>query len=59
MLVKPNSTKSFAKNQAGGKGYNLYHLSKNDINVPNWVVICKKEFEDFCIRQKLSFKITK
>lgn len=58
MLVKPNSTKSFAKNQAGGKGYNLYHLSKNGISVPEWVVVCKKEFEDFCTRQDLNSKIS-
>ncbi len=47
LTVNMNSTSHYAKKEAGGKGYNLYLLSKNGFNVPSWTVLPPKVFEDF------------
>jgi len=47
MLVTLNSTNYFAKKEAGGKGYNLYLMSKAGFPVPEWVVFGKRYFHEF------------
>nr|BFD64091.1 phosphoenolpyruvate synthase [Bdellovibrio sp. HM001] len=47
MLVTPKSTLFFAKNEAGGKGFNLYLMSQAGLPVPEWVVFGKRYFHDF------------
>jgi len=47
MIVRPNSTYSYAKNEAGGKGFNLYLMSREGLPVPAWVVLGKRTFVRF------------
>lgn len=47
MLVTPHSTLFFAKNEAGGKGFNLYLMSQAGLPVPEWVVFGKRYFHLF------------
>lgn len=47
MLVLKNSVDNFAKQEAGGKGYNLYVMSKEGISVPEWVVLGRSCYERF------------
>lgn len=47
MLVTPKSTLFFAKNEAGGKGFNLYLMSQAGLPVPDWVVFGKRYFNEF------------
>lgn len=47
MLVTPKSTLFFAKNEAGGKGFNLYLMSQAGLPVPEWVVFGKRYFQEF------------
>lgn len=39
MIVKSNSSNYFVKKEAGGKGYNLYLLTRAGFSVPHWVVL--------------------
>ena len=39
MLVLSGSTEAFAKREAGGKGLNLYLMSREGFPVPAWVVL--------------------
>ena len=58
MLVTKDSTPFYAKNEAGGKGYNLYLLSSLGVPVPEWVVLGKRYFhqvlEENGLEQKLN-----
>lgn len=47
MLVTPQSTLFFAKNEAGGKGFNLYLMSQAGLPIPEWVVFGKRYFHLF------------
>ena len=47
MLVRKNSTKNFAKKEAGGKGYNLYLMSSIGVQVPDWTVLGRSVYETF------------
>ncbi len=47
LIVNKNSTKHFAKKEAGGKGHNLYLLTNSGFNVPDWIVLPPSVFEDF------------
>lgn len=49
MLVTPHSTLFFAKNEAGGKGYNLYLMSQAGLPIPEWVVFGKRYFQLFVL----------
>jgi pyruvate,water dikinase len=53
MLVTPKSTDFFAKAEAGGKGYNLFLMTKAGLNVPSWVVIGQRYFKQFLKEQKI------
>lgn len=46
-LVTPQSIDSYAKREAGGKGYNLYLLTREGLNIPPWVVLGASVFEEF------------
>lgn len=47
MLVTRESTPAFARTEAGGKGHNLYLLSREGLPVPSWVVLGKRYFARF------------
>ncbi len=47
LMVLPGSTDSFARAEAGGKGYNLYIMSCRGLPVPPWVVLGKRFFQAF------------
>lgn len=57
MLVTKSSTSFFAKNESGGKGYNLYLMSQSGLPVPDWVVLGKRHFDGFLEATKLRPKI--
>ena len=47
MLVTPRSTSFFAKNESGGKGYNLFLMSQAGLPVPEWIVFGRRFFNEF------------
>lgn len=58
MLVTANSTSHFAKDQAGGKGYNLYLLTQAGLPVPPWLILGKKFFSDFIQDKEIATSLT-
>lgn len=58
LLVTKDSTLNFAKQEAGGKGFNLYLLSRNNYPVPNWLAlgpsIYNRFLDDNNLREKIS-----
>lgn len=47
LCVTKDSTKHFAKKESGGKGYNLYLLSRHGINVPSFITLPPHFFIEF------------
>jgi pyruvate,water dikinase len=47
LLVLPESTAQFAHREAGGKGFNLYLMSREGLPVPPWVVLGPRVWERF------------
>lgn len=47
LLINQNSTQNYAARMAGGKGFNLYVMTKAGLNVPAWVVLGPDTFETF------------
>lgn len=47
MLITSSSTEHHARRHGGGKGYNLYLLSKQGLPVPPWVTLSARAFERF------------
>jgi pyruvate,water dikinase len=47
MLITLKSTETYAKREAGGKGFNLYLLSRQNFPVPVWVVLGASFFKSF------------
>ncbi len=47
MLVRSGSSDSFARREAGGKGYNLYLMSRLGLEVPEWVALGRGTYERF------------
>jgi len=47
LLVYKESTAGHAKLESGGKGYNLYRMSKENLPVPEWFIIGVSFFEEF------------
>lgn len=47
MIVYPNSTPVFARQESGGKGYNLYRTSKAGYPVPRWAVVGRSVYQQF------------
>lgn len=58
MLVLENSAAYFARNESGGKGYNLYLMQQQGIPIPDWAILGKSVYELFieksAIRQKIN-----
>lgn len=59
MLVTARSTRFFAKNEAGGKGFNLYLMTQAGLPVPEWVVFGQRFFRDFTRARGLDQQIEK
>lgn len=57
MLVTKQSTLFHAKNEAGGKGFNLYLMTQSGFPVPEWVVLGKRYFESFIEASSLKTSI--
>lgn len=57
MLVLENSTEYFAKNESGGKGYNLYLMQQEGIPIPGWVILGKSVYDSFILKCGISNKI--
>lgn len=57
MIVTPKSTLFYAKNEAGGKGFNLYLMSQAGLPVPEWVVFGKRYFHEFLQSQALGSEL--
>ena len=57
MIVTKNSTETFAKKEAGGKGYNLYLLSRAGFLVPEWLILGARYFNEFKNISKIEDKI--
>src|SRR5262245_1585687 len=47
MLVLPTSTFSFARREAGGKGFNLYRMSRLGLPVPEFCVMGRRFFDRY------------
>ncbi len=47
MLVRSSSTHSFARAELGGKGYNLYLMTNQNLPVPQWVALGSRIFREF------------
>lgn len=47
LIIDQKSTEAYAKRQAGGKGYNLYLLTREGFPVPPWVVLGADVFRRF------------
>jgi pyruvate,water dikinase len=47
LTVTTDSTFHFAKKESGGKGFNLYLLKKNGVNVPDFVTLTPSFFDYF------------
>ena len=56
-LITPNSTESFAKREAGGKCFNLYLLSKEGFQVPNWIGISASTFREFIDKTGIAVQV--
>lgn len=56
MIITEN-TKTITKEEAGGKGYNLFQLSKNGFPVPRFVIIPAQTFTKFKVNNGLDRKI--
>jgi phosphohistidine swiveling domain-containing protein len=47
LLISEKSTRNYASRNAGGKGFNLYVMTKAGLNVPKWVVLGPDTFDSF------------
>lgn len=47
MLVTAASTRFYARNESGGKGFNLYRMSAAGLPVPDWIVFGRRYFHDY------------
>lgn len=47
MLVTKNSTYAFAKKESGGKGFNLYKMTQQGFQVPEWVIFGKLYYNKY------------
>lgn len=54
LTVSNKSTYHYAKKESGGKGFNLFLLSTNGINVPPFVTLPPQFFELFKMRTKIN-----
>jgi rifampicin phosphotransferase len=47
LVITKDSTPQFVAKEAGGKGANLYFLTRQGLPVPEWIVFGKRFFEQF------------
>lgn len=59
MLITKTSTNTYAQREGGGKGYNLYLLTRENFPVPDWIIIEADAFEKFKRFNDLDGKINK
>jgi len=59
MLITKTSTNIYAQREAGGKGYNLYLLTKENFPVPDWIIIGADAFEKLKKFNNLDDRINK
>ena len=59
MLITKTTINTYAQREAGGKGYNLYLLTKENFPVPDWIIIGADAFEKFKKFNNLDDKINK
>jgi pyruvate,water dikinase len=59
MLVLENSSEYFARNESGGKGYNLYLMQQEGITVPDWVILGKSVYASFMQKSGMLHAINK
>jgi pyruvate,water dikinase len=57
MIITKTSSDTNVQEQVGGKGYNLYLLTKEGFSVPNWVIISSKVYEVFLNSRGLKNRI--
>lgn len=57
MLVLPKSTPGYVTKEAGGKGLNLYLMSRLGLSVPDWVVVGRSTFDGFLRASGLDTRI--
>jgi phosphohistidine swiveling domain-containing protein len=50
MLITRQSTEGYARREAGGKGYNLYRLTRSGFDVPEWRIIGARLLRDYLAR---------
>ncbi len=53
LIVNKSSTQNFSKKESGGKGHNLYLLANANINVPRFITLPPKYFEEFKEKTKI------
>lgn len=56
-FITKNSTKDYSRRQAGGKGHNLYLMSKRGLPVPEWQVIPASAMDDYLLSHGLHSEI--
>lgn len=57
MVITSQSTESYVRREAGGKGYNLYLLSNAGFSVPEWSVLGSSSFKSFREATKFDEKL--
>jgi phosphohistidine swiveling domain-containing protein len=57
LLVLPHSTEAFARTEAGGKGYNLYLMTRHGLPVPRWAILGKQSFQAFVTHHALAPRV--
>lgn len=57
LLVMATSTPQFARQELGGKGWNLYLMTRAGLPVPPWIAIAARAFHNFRKRTGLDQKI--
>jgi rifampicin phosphotransferase len=57
LVITKKSIPQFVAKEAGGKGANLYFLSRQGMNVPEWFVFGKRFFNTYLKETKLDEKI--
>jgi len=57
MLVLPTSTESFARREAGGKGFNLYRMSALGLPVPPFAVLGRRFFDRYLASSSLGERL--
>lgn len=59
MIVTKKSTEYFAKNESGGKAFNLYLLSNAGLPIPEWTALGKRYFHEFIEHHQIQALLNK